>query len=217
MHKSAAKGATAVAIKSRERGTWSMQIVANETILAHCGRMQLPLNSSANRTAAERRPSKLRSRVSNGKTLFVEADQRGPWARRWRDVLGEIISDLGGADRLSEGQKQLARRCATIAIACEKLEGEAAQGHTIDLDAYGTLTDRLGRALQRLGLHRQPRTVEPPSPLAYARQIDADDAEGWSAERRCQQRVKSGKAQTEQMFSGLCLKADACLSGRHAK
>jgi hypothetical protein len=47
-------------------------------------------------------------------------DQRGPWARRWRDLLGEIINDLGGADILSEGQKQLARRCATISIACER-------------------------------------------------------------------------------------------------
>jgi hypothetical protein len=107
--------------------------------------------------------------VSNGKTHFVEADQRGPWARRWKGVLAEIISDLGGADLLSEGQKQLARRCATIAIACERMEGEAAQGHEIDLDAYGTLTDRLGRALQRLGLKRHPRDVTPPDPLEYAK------------------------------------------------
>ena len=79
--------------------------------------MDTPLNSSADRAVVERRPSKQRSRVSNGKALFVEADQRGPWARRWKDVLAEIISDLGGADLLSEGQRQLARRCATIAIA----------------------------------------------------------------------------------------------------
>lgn len=103
----------------------------------------------------------MRSRVTNGKRLFVEADGRGPWARRWRDVLAEIISDLGGADLLSEGQKQLARRCATIAIACERMEGEAALGNEINLDAYGTLTDRLGRALQRLGLKRIARDVGP--------------------------------------------------------
>jgi hypothetical protein len=117
--------------------------------------------SSAGRALVERRPSKQRSRVGNGKALFVEADQRGPWARRWKDVLVEIVSDLGGLDILSEGQKQLARRCATIAIACERMEGEAAQGHAINLDVYGTLTDRLGRALQRLGLERgrQPRDV----------------------------------------------------------
>jgi hypothetical protein len=76
--------------------------------------MKTAANSSADRPVVERCASKQRSRVTNGKTLFVEADQRGPWARRWRDVLAEIISDLGGADLLSEGQKQLARRCATI-------------------------------------------------------------------------------------------------------
>src|SRR5436853_7077643 len=108
--------------------------------------METTLSSSGGRAAIERRASKQKSRVSNGSTYFVEADQRGPWARRWRDVLGEIISDLGGPDLLSEGQRQLARRCATIAIACERMEGEAAQGNEIDLEVYGTLTDRLGRA-----------------------------------------------------------------------
>ena len=62
-----------------------------------------------------------------------------------------------GPDGLSEGQRQLARRAATIAIACERLEGEAAAGNEIDLEVYGTLTDRLGRCFQRLGLKRQVR------------------------------------------------------------
>jgi len=132
--------------------------------------METAANPSADRALVARGASKQRSRVTNGTTLFVEADQRGPWARRWRDVLAEITSDLGGADLLSEGQKQLARRCATISIACERMEGEAALGNEIDLDAYGTLTDRLGRALQRLGLKRHPRDITPPDPLEYARE-----------------------------------------------
>jgi hypothetical protein len=123
--------------------------------------MEPSLSSSADRAVIKRRPSKQRSKVTNGRALFVEADQRGPWARRWRDLFAEIIGDLGGADLLSEGQKQLARRCATISIACERMEGEAALGNEINLDVYGTLTDRLGRALQRLGLKRQPRNVSP--------------------------------------------------------
>jgi hypothetical protein len=115
------------------------------------------------RSNAGSRPARKdqRSAVTNGKRLHVVSPGDTKWARRWRDVLAEIVSDLGGADLLSEGQKQLARRCATIAIACEKMEGEAAQGCEIDLDAYGTLTDRLGRALQRLGLERKPRDVTP--------------------------------------------------------
>jgi hypothetical protein len=83
------------------------------------------------------------------------------WARRFADILGEVISDLGGADRLSEGQRQIARRCATIAISCERMEGDAAAGNPIDLETYGQLTDRLGRAFQRLGLKRVPRNVTP--------------------------------------------------------
>jgi hypothetical protein len=114
----------------------------------------------------------LRSRVTNGKTLFVDSDQRGPWARRWRDVLAEVLNDVsaGDADRLSEAQRQLARRCATISVQCEKMEGEAALGNDIDLEQYGTLTDRLGRALQRLGIKRQIKSakdITPPSVEAY--------------------------------------------------
>src|SRR5262249_55229143 len=123
--------------------------------------MESSLNSPAERRSPAVRAKTLRSRVTNGKRDFVEADGRGPWARRWRDVLAEIVNDLGGADLLSEGQKQLAHRCATISIACEKMEGQAAEGNEIDLDGYGQLTDRLGRALQRLGLKRQPRNVSP--------------------------------------------------------
>jgi hypothetical protein len=63
-----------------------------------------------------------RSAVTNGKRLHVEAPGDGAWSRRFRDVLSEILSDLGH-DGLSEGQRQLARRCATIAIACERMEG----------------------------------------------------------------------------------------------
>jgi hypothetical protein len=102
-----------------------------------------------------------RSAVTNGKRLHVVRPGDTAWARRFRDVLAEIMSDLGGRDLLSEGQRQLARRCATISIACERMEGEAAAGDEIDLNAYGTLTDRLGRTFQRLGLRRQSREIGP--------------------------------------------------------
>ena len=100
-----------------------------------------------------------RSAVTNGKRLHVVRPGDTAWARRFRDVLAEIISDLGGADILSEGQRQLARRAATISIACERMEGEAAAGAAINLEEYGRLTDRLGRAFQRLGLERRQKDV----------------------------------------------------------
>ena len=72
-----------------------------------------------------------RSAVTNGRRLHVDPPGDSAWSRRFRDVLAEIISDLGGHDGLSEGQRQLARRCATIAIQCERMEGLAAAGDDI--------------------------------------------------------------------------------------
>jgi hypothetical protein len=102
-----------------------------------------------------------RSAVTNGKRLHVVAPGDNAWARRFRDILAEIVNDLGGHDLLSEAQRQLARRAATISIACERLEGEATAGIAIDLDCYGMLVDRLGRCLQRLGIERRPHDVTP--------------------------------------------------------
>jgi hypothetical protein len=121
----------------------------------------VPIRSPSGAASPERGPSRTdhRSAVTNGKRLHVVRPGDTAWARRFRDVLAEITNDLGGADLLSEGQRQLARRAATISIACEKMEGEGAAGAQIDLEEYGRLTDRLGRCFQRLGLKRQPRDV----------------------------------------------------------
>jgi hypothetical protein len=82
-------------------------------------------------------------------------------SRRFRDIASATASDLGGADRLSEGQKQFIRRCSLISIESEKLESRSVAGEDIDLELFGTLTDRLGRTLARLGLRRVPRDIEP--------------------------------------------------------
>jgi hypothetical protein len=134
--------------------------------------------SSLVRPPPDARTPRVRSAVTNGSRLHVVVPGDTKWARRFRDVLAEIISDLGGHDVLSEGQRQIARRCATIAIACERMEGEAAAGNEIDLEVYGALTDRLGRAFHRLGFRRVPRKVEPllSHYLRDAKQFDIDEA-----------------------------------------
>ena len=107
------------------------------------------------------RAPKGRSKVTNGRQLFIDGDARLKVSRRFRDVLASIATDLGGADRLSEGQKQIARRCAMLSVECEIMESAAVAGQPFDLDAYGQLTDRLGRAFQRLGLKRVMHDVTP--------------------------------------------------------
>jgi hypothetical protein len=99
--------------------------------------------------------------VTNGRQLFIDGDARLKVSRRFRDVLASIATDLGGVDRLSEGQKQIARRCAMLSVECEIMESAVVAGQPFDLDAYGQLTDRLGRAFQRLGLKRVMHDVTP--------------------------------------------------------
>src|ERR1700675_4342636 len=100
-----------------------------------------------------------RSAVSNGTRLFCVdgVDGRSQTARRFRDLVEAIGNDLGGVDHLSEGQKQLIRRAATLS----KMEADAVRNLAFAGEAYGVLCDRLGRCLQRLGLERKPRDVTP--------------------------------------------------------
>jgi hypothetical protein len=69
-----------------------------------------------------------RSRVTNGSALFAVGPQTSAYARRLRDILGEVISDLGGPSELSEAERQLARRAASLSVACEKLEESICTG-----------------------------------------------------------------------------------------
>jgi hypothetical protein len=107
------------------------------------------------------RAPKGRSKVPNGQLPFIEGDARFKVSRRFREVLVSIVTDLGGVERLSEGQKQMARRCAMLSVECEKMESAAVAGLPFDVDRYGLLTDRLGRAFQRLGLRRVAHDMTP--------------------------------------------------------
>jgi hypothetical protein len=113
------------------------------------------------------KPSKTsRGKVANGTRLHtVDVDGRTAEARRFRDIFAEIVSDLGGAEGLSEAQRQLARRATLMSVQCELLEASSITGTAIDLDTYGQLSDRLGRAFTRLGIKRTARVVDV-NPLA---------------------------------------------------
>jgi len=119
-----------------------------------------------------------RSRVTNGSALFLAGvDERSAEARRFRDVLAEITSDLGGPDGLSEAQRQLARRCATLSVHAEAMEAGLVGAGEFDLEAYVSLTNGLGRALSRLGIKRVARDITPDLQTyisVKSRRIDAE-------------------------------------------
>jgi hypothetical protein len=124
------------------------------------------VNSLANRLPSAARSSRQRSAVSNGTRPFINGDGRSAWARRWKDIAAEFVADLGGAACLTEAQRQLIRRCATLALAAERAEAEIADGKAIDVDLYVTLCNGLGRCLARLGVKSRAASV--PDPLDYA-------------------------------------------------
>ncbi|RWM57441.1 hypothetical protein [Mesorhizobium sp.] len=105
--------------------------------------------------------TKGRSGVSNGNKTFVAADGRTVWAKRFRDLVSDHASDLGGSENLSQSQKALVRRAAALGIELERMEGDLAEGRPVDLDLFGRLSGHQRRILETLGIERKAKNVTP--------------------------------------------------------
>ena len=102
-----------------------------------------------------------RSRVTNDSALLAGVDGRSAIARRFRDLVDAIISDMGGDEVISEGQRQLARRSAALSVQCEQIEAVMANGGPIDANDYVRLVNALNRVLGSIGLKRRMKDVTP--------------------------------------------------------
>jgi hypothetical protein len=103
------------------------------------------------------RPS-ARSRVSNGKDLFLEGvDGRSALARRYRDILAQLTSDIGG----DPSESLIIRRATQLAVWCEQAEAEAAAGKALNIGEHATATNTLRRLLLDLGLEPRMRDITP--------------------------------------------------------
>ncbi|MEL7788135.1 hypothetical protein AAG610_03180 [Citromicrobium bathyomarinum] len=100
-------------------------------------------------------------------------DGRSVTYRRYRDILGQLVSDLGGDP--SEAQMQIARRAASLAVWAEEQDASAANGEPLDIGTYTTASNSLRRLLADLGLERRARDVTP-SIAEYAARKAAEKA-----------------------------------------
>jgi hypothetical protein len=104
-----------------------------------------------------------RSIVANGSALLPGIDGRSAWARRCKDILAEHVSDKGGPDNCSAGEKSIIRRAACLTTELEMLEAKfaAANGDAppTTLDLYIRGCSSLRRLLESIGLERRPRTI----------------------------------------------------------
>ena len=107
------------------------------------------------RSRVGQRKAAQRSRVSNGRDLLPDIDGRSAVARRYRDIVSQILVDQGGEDQCSESRKQLVRRFAAAAVIAEQMESRLANGEQIDIAEHATLSSTLVRLAQRIGIVRR--------------------------------------------------------------
>src|SRR6478672_7710647 len=81
----------------------------------------------ASTTEAERKLPTAKSKLTNGATL-PGVDGRSSWVRRLRDLMALHLSDLGGEAAVSEAEKSIIRRAATLTVVLERLELVFCQG-----------------------------------------------------------------------------------------
>lgn len=125
-------------------------------------------------------------RHESKKRLFVDdLDNRTMPVRRFREIYTNVVQDLGGAQQLSEHQRQLARRIANLAIYAELMEGDLyarlsgeeaefakATGMKWDVERYESVSKTLNTLIKHLGLERKALNI---TPGQSTKNMDLDD------------------------------------------
>jgi hypothetical protein len=95
-----------------------------------------------------------------GGVLSIDAlDQRRRPYRRYESIRSAVLADMGGEENVSEVQKQLISKFATLALQLENQEAAALAGNEIDVDLFGRCAGHLRRIAEALGFKRVPREV----------------------------------------------------------
>lgn len=104
-------------------------------------------------------PPEFSTRRGTGAVVLAGVDGRSLMARRFREIVTGVESDLGGD--LTEAQKHLLARAATLAVWAEERESDLANGREFDPVQYATISNAMRRLLADLGLGRVSRDVTP--------------------------------------------------------
>jgi hypothetical protein len=116
-----------------------------------------------NASQVPERCATIRSAVSNGSKLLDGVDGRSVTARRYRDLVADLVQQHGGKQALSPPDLALIRHLATITLRQEQFQAAVVLGKIIDDDKL----IRLGSEARRIraSLERRVRRQAPPDPL----------------------------------------------------
>ena len=120
-----------------------------------------------------------RSALTNGSALFLDGDGRSAHARRFRDIIEGVESDLGGPDGLSTAQRSIIRKAAALDVAIEATVSRIGKGDSLDATEVEKMNSSMGTLLRlysALGLDRKAKDVTPtledlikPAPMRVVR------------------------------------------------
>src|SRR5262249_29679916 len=92
---------------------------------------------------------------------FENMDRRCGAYRETKRLIDELEADLGGADQLSTGERQLVQHGAVLGAVLTDMEARWINGEPIDPAAYCTVVNAQRRVFESIGLRRRPRDVTP--------------------------------------------------------
>jgi hypothetical protein len=137
------------------------------------------LSSGCTPQATQERAKRRRrdSRRSHGRVKLLtldRLDKRCASAQRALELVRALETDLGGADRLSEGARQLVQRAAVLGTFIEACEVKWLQGQPIELLDYLAAVNSQRRLIQDLdAATRQARDI---TPLRERLALEAEEA-----------------------------------------
>lgn len=107
--------------------------------------------------------------------ITCDIDQRTVQARLYKTVAADLLSDLGGIDYASAGQRELVKRISGLSVLCNRHEATILNGGQLtseDQSAYIAALSAQRNCLHRLGLHRRKVEPNPPNGVRAALEID---------------------------------------------
>ena len=114
---------------------------------------------------------------------LADVDRRTAAYAATRKLIDGMEGDLGGADRLSTGERQLVQRAAVLGAVLTDTESRWVAGEPIDPTVYCTVVNAQRRVLETIGLSRRQRDVSGPS-LArgsfFSFDLSGNVGEAWS-------------------------------------
>ena len=132
------------------------------------------MTADANTVEAKSEVDRTKARQQVRLLTLADLDKRTTAARRARELIDAIASDLGGD--LSTGEQQVAQRASLLGCMAESLETQWLLGEPVDTNVYCTIINAQRRALESVGLKRRARDLGVPSLAQYLEESNNDEA-----------------------------------------